>query len=871
MTKGQHRPPRFADFILKILLNEEEYCEKSGDFEEVFGCLAEESGIFRAKIWYWAQALKAMPSFVLNSFYWRHIMFKNYMQIAWRNLKRHKVYSFINIIGLAIGLACCIMIMLWIQHELSYDRYHQHADDIYRLAREMTEGSRQGQKLITTSPPLAPALEDTFPEIDEVVRIGCRWSSLFSYGQKHFLEEDFYFADRSIFTIFTFSFLKGDAETALKTPNSLVISESIAQKFFGDEDPFGKTIILDEKADFVVTGVIKDMPSNSHFIANIILPFNTIANIEGIDLSNWGWNGFYTYILLRPDASPAELESKFGTMLQEYQRQGFPFLRKERLFLQPLKSIHLHSHFGGEISANIHVSTLILFGTIAFLILLIACINYMNLVTARSSFRLREIGTRKVVGAHRSQIAKQFLGESIFTAFFSLGISIILVKLFLPVFNRFAERQLELDWGSFTLILPGILILILFAGFIAGSYPALYLSSLNPINVLKGMTDIRPKRSRLRNALVVFQFSVSIILIIATLQVKDQLRFIRNKKMGYDRDHIVVVNVRDREARQRLSALKEEFRKNPDILNVSSSESLPNAIRSSTWTNWPTKPEGLIIPIHVGMVDYDFIDLYGIEIVQGRNFSREFSSDQNGAFLINESAMKALGPEFQLGMDFGHWGSPQSRGKVVGVMKDFHFFSLHREIKPLYLFLNLNPDAGWYLSIKVRGGKISEALQFIGQTMKNFSPHYPFEYRFFDEIFNRAYQTEQKIENIISIFAMIAIFIACMGVFGLAAFIAEQKTKEIGIRKVLGASVSEITYLLTRDLVRWVVLANVIAWPVGFYAMQRWLQNFAYRTNISAVTFILSAFLALCIAVLIVSFQTIKAARANPIDSLRYE
>lgn len=869
MTKIRYKPPGLADLILKILLNGEEYCEKSGDFEEVYRCLAEESGIFRAKIWYWAQVFKAMPSFVLNSIYWRHIMLKNYMQIAWRNLKRHKVYSFINITGLAIGLACCIMIMLWIQHELSYDRYHQHADDIYRVARDITEGTLQGQKVITTSPPLAPALRDGFPEIVEVTRIGRNGGRLFSYGQNYFLERDFFFADNSIFKIFTFSFSKGDKTTALSTPNSLVISESIAEKYFGDEDPLGKTIILDEKTDFVVTAVIKDMPSTSHFVADIIMPFETIAKIDRINLSNWGWNGFYTYILLHPDASPDALESKFGTMLQEYQRQGFPFLRRERLFLQPLKSIHLHSHSRGEISPNIHVSTLTLFGTIAFLILLIACINYMNLVTARSSFRLREIGTRKVVGAHRSQIARQFLGESIFTALFSLGFSIILVELFLPVFNRFAERQLELDGGSFIRILPAIFILVLFVGLIAGSYPAFYLSSLHPINVLRGMTGIRPKRSRLRNALVIFQFSISIILIFATLQVKDQLHFIRNKEMGYDRDHIVVVDVRDSEARKRLLALKEELKRNPEILNVSSSQFLPNDVGSSTLINWPTKPEELLIPIHAGEIDYDFINLYGIEIVQGRNFSREFSSDRNGAFLINESAMKALGPEFHLGMDFGHWGSPESSGKVIGVMKDFHLLSLHEEIKPLYLFLN--PDVNWRLSIKIRGGIIRETLQFIGQTMKKFSPHYPFEYRFFDEVFNRAYQTEQKIEKIISIFALIAILIACMGVFGLAAFIAEQKTKEVGIRKVLGASVSEITYLLTRDLIRWVVLANVIAWPVGFYAMQRWLQNFVYRTNISAVTFILSAFLALCIAVLIVSFQTIKAARANPIDSLRYE
>ena len=869
MTIVRHKPPWLANLILKILLNEEDYCEKTGDLEEVYGGIAEEFGILRAKIWYWAQTLKATPSFIIHSICWRHIMFKNCVQIAWRNTKRHKAYSFINILGLAIGLACCTLIMLWIQHELSYDRYHQHADNIYRVAREMTQGTLQGEKIATTSPPLAPALRDEFPEIAEVTRIGWRGGRLFSYGQNHFIERYIFLADRSFFKIFTVSFIKGNKANAFNTPNSLVITESIAEKYFGDEDPLGKTIIYDEKTDFVVTGVIKDMPSNSHFVADIILPFETLAKIHGIDLSNWGWNGFHTYVLLHPDASPAALESKFGAMLEKYQNQGFGFLSRERFFLQPLKSIHLHSHAMGEISPNLHISTLILFGTIAFLILLIACINYMNLVTARSSFRLREIGTRKVVGAHRSQIAKQFLGESIFTALFSLGVSIILVKLSLPLFNRFAERQLVLDWGSFIHILPAILILVLLTGLIAGSYPAFYLSSLNPIHVLKGMISPRPRRSRLRNSLVIFQFSVSIILIFATLMVKDQLHFIRNREMGYDRDHIVIVTVRDSEARKRMSALKEEIKRNPEILKVSSSQFLPNAVKTSTNVNWPTKPRDLVIPIYAGEIDYDFINLYGIEIIQGRNFSKEFSSDRNGAFLINESALKALGPEFRLGMDFGHWGSPKSRGKVVGVMKDFHSLSLHEEIKPLYFFLN--PNAGSNLSIKIRGGKIREALQSIGQIMKNFSPHYPFDYRFFDEIFNRTYQTEQKIESIISIFAVIAIFIACMGVFGLAAYIAEQKTKEIGIRKVLGASVSEIVYLLTRDLIRWVVLANAMAWPIAFYAMHRWLQNFAYRTSVNALTFILSALLALCIAVLTVSFQTIKAAAANPVDSLRYE
>jgi putative ABC transport system permease protein len=859
---NKREPPRLLERILQYILPRYVGETALGDFKEEYEHLAGTRGNTHASLWYFIQIIKSIPAFVGNSIRWGSVMFKNYMKVTLRTIRRQKGFSFINIFGLAVGMACVIIILLWVKYELSFDKHHEKAERIFRVASE-SHAYPPPVKVVVTPPPMAQAFVQEFPEIEASARLSRGGGNkLFSFGDKHFLEA-YYAVDPSFFEIFTFDFVEGDADRALSDPYSIVLSEDQARKIFGNQNPMGKIIQFDEKTDLTVVGIIKNIPLNSHLTRDIFIPFETWGKLYEEPLHHWEYWSFYTYILLKPDVSSQAMETKFPAFSEKH---GIP---KQKLFLQPLLSIHLHSHFLGEISPNTHVFTLLLFGSIALLILIIACINYMNITTARASIRLKEVGTRKVVGAHRSQIARQFLGESIIMALFSLIFSFFLVHLFLPFFNSLAERHLTLNSDILLQILPGILLLILFVGMFAGSYPAIMLSTFRPITVLRGGGGKGSQKKRFRNVLVIVQFSVSLILIIATFLVKNQLDFIRDKEIGFDRDQIVVVPLLEPKIRQNVGPILEELKKSPKIRYAASSMHLPNDVGASTTMKWLGKPDDSQIWVKVSEVGYDFTELYGIEIVKGRSFSQEFPSDENGAFLVNESAVKIIGDDFRLGIGLSHWGSPEPSGQIVGVMKDFHLNSLHEEIKPLYFYLN--PDRGQHLSIKIQGGSIPETISFIQETMGKFSPHYPFEYRFFDDIFNAAYIEEQKMESMFGTFASIAILIACMGVFGLSAFLADQKRKEIGIRKVLGASVSNIVYLLSRDLIRLVLVANIIGWPIAYYAMTRWLQNFAYRTHISLMTFLFAATLTLTVTIGTVSYQAIKAALAMPADSLNYE
>jgi putative ABC transport system permease protein len=856
------KPPQILERLLQSTLPKYVGDSALGDFEEEYDRVASMRGNGLANLWYLTQIIKSIPSFIVDSIKWGFVMFKNYIKIAFRNIRRHKGFSFINIIGLAVGMACVFAIMLWVHYELSFDRYNVNAERIFRVASESHEHPPP-VTVVVTPPPIAQALEQEIPEIARSARLSRGGGKkLFSVKDKDFYES-FYAVDPGFFEIFTFDFVEGNAGTAFDDPYSLVLSENMARKFFGNQDPIGKVIQLDQGVDFTVTGVIKDIPSNSHLKRNVFIPFETWGKLYEEPMEHWGYWSFYTYVLLRPNVNSDAVEAKFPAFVQKH---GIP---EERLFLQPLLSIHLHSHFIGELSPNTHVSTLLLFGSIAVLILIIACINYMNLTTARSSVRLKEISMRKVIGAHRSQISRQFFGESLIMALFSLLISVFLVYLFLPFFNSLADRNLTLSWESLFQILPGIVLLVLFAGMIAGSYPAVVLSSFEPQTALRGSGKKGSQKKRVRNVLVVVQFSISIILITSTFLVKDQLHFIRNKEMGFDRDQIVVVPLHDPKISKNPGPVLDELKRNPQILYAASSLHLPNNVDAQTPFRWQGKQDDSMIWVKVSEASYDFPELYGIKIVMGRSFSRDYPSDENGAYLINEQAMKVMGDDFHLGMGLSHWGSPEPSGHIVGVMKDFHQNSVHEKIMPLYIALNLH--RGQYLSVKIQRGRIPDTIGFIRETIEKFSPHYPFEYRFFDDIFNTAYASEQKLEQVFSLFAAIAIFIASMGVFGLSAFLAEQKRKEIGIRKVLGASIGKIVFLLSKDLMWLVLIAIVISWPLVYYAMNRWLQNFAYRTNIHLGAFLLSSALILLVSYGTLSFQAIKAARANPVDSLKYE
>ena len=795
-------------------------------------------------------------------------MLKNYLIIALRNIKKNKIYSLLNIFGLAIGMAVFILIFLYVRYELSFDRWHQNAGRIYRVVQKQPGNVYLGSdRFALTAGPLAAALMQEYPEVVAATRIDNAREAPFSYREKQFVEKSGLWADPNFFNVFSIVLISGDPKTALSDPNSILFSESKAKKYFGEEDPIGKTVLYNKTHDMVVTGIFKDFPKNSHFNNDIVLPFDSQATFSKRNLETWGSSSYYTYFLLQEGANPALLENKLPALIEKYSKgKGW---EAAQYYLQPLTRIHLYSNINFEIAPNSDIKYIYLFSSIALLILLIACINYINLSTARSAKRSKEVGMRKVMGAQRYQLFKQFLGESTLITFIAHLLTLGFIALSLPAFNRFVEREIAFNPMSNPGLLLGILFTFTIVALLAGGYPAAHISKFRPISALKSSSDKGKKSVFFRNTLVVFQFVISILLILCTVVVRGQLHFIQNREMGYNREHIVVLRPRDRNLRKQIDAFKAELKGSPDILNVSASSSLPNHVGSSTFAKWPGKPEDVDIPIYVCGGDYDFVDVFDLKLALGRNFSRGYPSDANGAFLINETAVKALGWDTPLGKEFSHWGNEKTPGQIVGVLKDFHMHSLHQEIEPLYIFLKSNISS--YVSIKIRGENIPGTLAFIGKTFKTFSPTYPFEYSFFDEVFNRAYKAEQKIGSLFNTFSLLTIFIACLGLFGLASFTAEARTKEIGIRKVLGASVPNIIRLLNQEYIKKVILAAMVAWPLGFYAMSKWLENFHYRIKLGVIPFLAAGLIALVIALMTVSFQTFRAAATNPADTLHYE
>jgi len=787
-------------------------------------------------------------------------MFKNYLKIALRSLKRHKGFSFINLTCLAVGLAAFILIAMYVQYELSFDKYHENSNRIYRVIRP-------GRAV--TPPPLGPTLMDEFPEVISASRIIISQNVLVSSGEENYLEDKVYWADPETFNIFTIPFIKGNPKTSLADPSAILLSESTAKKYFGNKDPMEKILRIGERYDYKVSGVFHDMPPNSHFVMDVILPLTRYFQITKNDMTSWYKNYIYTYFLLQEGVHPESLENKFPAFLKKFKYEGSVVEGRDipTWSAQPLNKIHLHSHLRQEIEANNDMKYIFLFSSLAFLILFIACVNYMNLATARSAQRGNEVGMRKVVGAKRGQLMKQFLGESVAMTLLSMMISIIMVLIILPAFNRLVERQLSLNPATNLQLFLGLIVITIFVGLFAGSYPAVVISGFKPISVLNRAFIKSSKGSSLRNILVLSQFSITVILIFCTLIVREQLNFIKNTDLGYSKDQIITISVHDRAIHKNIKTIKTELLRSSDVLGVSTSDSLPNNIDTFTHPDWlNTDPDSDIV-IYYNTADYDFIHLFGIKIVEGRNFSEDFPSDKNGAFLINEAAVKTAGWESPIDREIAHWRG--DTGKIVGIMEDFHLHSLHCPIDPLYIFFDESDFS--YISIKIKSASIPATIDYVKGIMKKFSPRYPFVYSFFDDLFEKAYQTEQRMFTIFGSFAFLAIIIACLGLFGLISFATEQRAKEIGIRKVLGASVQGLVGLLMTKFIKWVLMANIIAWPVAYYFMNKWLQNFAYRTNMSIWIFLLSGFAALMIALLTVSYQTIKAATANPVDSLRYE
>ncbi len=792
-------------------------------------------------------------------------MFWSYVKIAWRNIKRHKGYSLINIIGLATGLACCILILLWVQDELNYDRFHANLSDLYRINAEFHK-TEPVTHYWPVCAPLAPALKEEYPEIFRATRFTrLRRGQLVKYGDKNFLEPQICLTDPDFLFMFTFPFLEGNPRTALSHPDSIVLTESVSAKYFGDENPVGKIININNKHNFTVAGILKDCPENSTIQFDFLIPFIRIEDFETAwaILDNWSLSGFAAYIQLEKTASAAVLENKIAHYLKKHVSES-----EDVIYLQSFEDIHLHSsHIQFGIEGQGDISYVYIFSLVALFVLIIASINFMNLATAKSSNRAKEVGLRKVVGAKRVQLIRQFFFESVGMAFLSLILAVVLVELFLPLFANLSGKTLALDFSSHIHVLLAIVIMTLITGFLSGTYPALFLSALRPVKVLKGTLRTEGRGFLFRRMLVVSQFSLSIVLIICTIVVSHQNRYMQNKKLGFNKEHVVYLPIRE-ELSDRFDTFKTELVKRTGILNVAASSSLPTSgvFLTTDKVSWEGKnPEDNVV-LEVTSTGYDFIETFDMEVIEGRSFSKEFLTDEEEAIVINETAKRIIGMEDPVGkkLIFG-----DAATTIIGVVKDYHFKSLHSEIEPL--IMAIVPSVYRYVFIKLEAGDIPKTLAGIEDTWSTVFPDTPFEYHFLDEAYDRLYRTERRMGTLFNYFSGLAIIISCLGLLGLASFMAEKRTKEIGIRKVLGASLAGIVVLLNKQFTKWVLIANLVAWPIAYYAMSKWLQGFAYRINLGIGTFALAAALALTIAVGTVSYQSVKAALTNPADSLRYE
>lgn len=806
-------------------------------------------------------------------------MLKNYFKIGLRSLLRNKFFTAINIFGLTLGMTTCLLIMLYVQNEMSYDRFNKKADQIVRV---VFRGSIQGQKMkeAMVMPPVAQTLKSEYPEVLEATRLRNYGNPRITYGDKTFNENAFAYVDSNFFEVFTLPFLKGNPKTALLEPNTIVISESVAKKYFGNEDPIGRILqFKDFNSSYKITGVMREMPVNSHFHFDL---FASMASFPQSREFSWMTSEYYTYLVLpkgydykKLEAKlPADVEKYMGSQLQKAMGMTYTQFRQKGnelgLYLQPLKDIHLHSDLNLELGPVSDIRYVYIFSVVAIFMLLIACINFMNLSTAGASKRAREVGIRKVLGSLNGQLVRQFLLESLLLTFFAFLLSLILVFWTLPFLNKLSGKNLSFDLLSNPWLLPGLLLFALVTGLLAGSYPAFFLSSFKPVTVLKGKLASMGKTVSLRSGLVVFQFFISIVLIIGTIIVHRQLSFIQNEKLGYNKDQVVIVQ----EAYwlgKNLEAFKQKLLQDPRVLSISSSGYLPagNTYNNNFMIYADNNNDQLVKTLRYD-VDYNYIQTLGMEMAEGRNFSKSFGTDSTG-IIINEETAKAFGwNKNALGHNLTR---PDNDGTkvtyhVIGVVKNFHFKSFHEAISPLVMVLNNNNEN---LIVKTNTKDIAGLLNTMKKNWNDLKGEVPFSYTFLDDRFNNSYESEQKIGLILSVFAGVTIFVACLGLLGLATFTAEQRTKEIGIRKVLGASIANIVSLLSKDFIILVFIAFIIATPVAWYMMNKWLQDFAYKTNISACIFLLAAGLAIAITIITVSFRAIGAAVVNPVDSLRAE
>ena len=797
-------------------------------------------------------------------------MLQNYLKIALRNLMRHKGYSLINVLGLSVGVACCVLIGLFIHDEFRVNRFHTKSDRIYKLLREMRNDGGIRDMGFGTSGAAGPALKKDYSEIETVVRymLDYSWTT---YKDRKF-NQRFCLTDPDFLDVFDFELVTGDRATVLKEPLSILVTETAARRFFGDDDPIGKVLTVDDRymgGVYTITGVLKNVPRQSTMQFDIVCATVNTRWTRNV-FEQWAvdstWRPAQNYILLREGADVRALEAKLPKFMARY--MGDEIVKKSTYFLQPFERIYLYSRVDYGISSHSDITYVYLFAIIGLFILLIACINFMNLSTARSARRAREVGLRKVVGAYRAQLIRQFLGETFLTALLAGMLSLAIVKFSLPLLNNFAQKTIALEGQTLWYAIAGLFVLTVLVSVLAGGYPALFLSSFRPVMVLKGTLVSGARSGRLRQILVVFQFAISTFLIAGTYTVYQQLNYVQNKNLGFDKNLMVLtwLFATDRRLTDDYLNVKNEYLKHPNILKASASHSTMG-YGGQLDRVFPEGRGGEDWRMRVMGVDEAFLDTYNLELIAGRNFS--MVADTSRAFILNETAVKRLGWTEPIGKAFGWSAYNREKGVVIGVVKDFHNRSLHEVIRPVAIAM-WQPKFN-VLSLKIRGQDIEETLKYIGELWQKYIPEKPFYYRFLDENLARYYLAEQRIGTLVTVFAGLAIVIACLGLFGLAAFTAEQRTKEIGIRKTLGATVPNIVRLLSREFVILVLLADLIAFPLAYWAMNEWLARFAYRIDLGALIFVSSGLLTMAIAIMTVSTQAIRAALTDPATALRYE
>lgn len=797
-------------------------------------------------------------------------MFNSYIKTAIRHIIRHKAYALINVFGLAIGIACCLVIMLYVQDELSYDRYHANADRIYRVAADYEDDS--GVRMFArTAPLLGPTLEQDFPEVEHAVRFA-RFLSVVANGDKQFYEDDgFFFADRSVFDVFSFGLMNGDIQTALNEPYSIVLTEDVAKIYFGDADPVGKTLTIRDEFEFKVTGILSPITDPSTFHITMLASFSSLDQIRGADQMNtWSNNTYYTYILLREGVDRAQFEAKLPAFITRHVPPSNPDVTY-RLPLEPLTDIHLYSDRQHDFHTGGDIGSVYFFSAIAFFTLVVACINFMNLATARAAKRAKEVGLRKTVGAYRTQLIGQFMGESILLAVIALWGAVALTQFTLPLFNDLFDKSLQLTglMSDYTVLIPiGI---TLFAGILGGSYPAMYLSGFRPATALKGRTILSRTGRYIRQGLVICQFTVSIALIAGTDIANTQWNHLRTADLGFEKEQIVVSQFYwDAMVQERYETVKAELMKVPSVVGVTASGDIPGRIFTSL-TYSAQKEDGMKNGgITALLVDPDFVETYRARLLAGRDFSYDFSEDTEGrTFVLNESAVRMIGwtdPQEAIGKSFKLGANS---GQVVGVVTDFHVTSLEEEIKPLAM--GVWPSWFGYVSIRITPDNMPATLASLETAWQSVFPTRPFAYFFLDDDLNRQYQSEQQLGRIFGLFSGMAIIIACLGLLGLIAFTAEQRTREIGVRKVLGATNSSIFRMLTWDFLRPVLAANLLAAPLAYFVMRSWLSGFATRVDMGVSPFLIGGLGALVVALLTVGYQAVKATRTTPARALQYE